>query len=331
MFEKRFGFSRTAKGVEGFLLAHLHISKCKPQPGAITFNQRSWLTSAAKKSTWDELSATFIMTNKELRELLEATDPRRSNHEQQPASARTLMTSQEIIPKLHDGGRGIGPVWSADEEKLAHQLRASKTPWDQIATQLQAQHGTSRSLSAIQARYRRVARAIAPDSLREAKRKAPLANAWLSEEIALLLQLKANKEPWTTIKQRLKTLSGVERSIKAIQKKARDSHPSNKDLSNSQDDIDHTEDPLVIPAEKPNGLGNSTTKDGRAGNTNKEPTSKRSNHPWTVEQESWLRKKAGNGRRLDRKSLTQKFEARFGFSRTEIALVCRAHRLRKAQ
>lgn len=127
-----------------------------------------------------------------------------------------------------------------------------------------------------------------------------------------------------------KTLSGVERSIKAIQSRtqsrARNSHPGNEDLSNSQDDIDHTEDPLVIPAEKPNGLGNSTVKDGRAGNT-----SKTSNPPWTVEQELWLRNKIGKEWRLDRKSLTQEFKVRFGFSRTEMALVSRAHRLRKAQ
>ena len=30
MFEKRFGFSRTTRGVEGFVLAHLHMYKCKP-------------------------------------------------------------------------------------------------------------------------------------------------------------------------------------------------------------------------------------------------------------------------------------------------------------
>lgn len=142
--------------------------------------------------------------------------------------------------------------------------------------------------------------------------------------------MKANKEPWMTIKQRSETLSGVERSIEAIQRRAQNSHPRNKDLSNSQDDIDHTEGPLVILAEKPNGLGNSTVKDGRAGNTNKEPTSKTSNPPWTVGQESWLWNKVGKGRRLDRKSLTQEFKARFGFSRTEMALVCRTHRLRKA-
>jgi len=93
MFEKRFGFSRTTRGVEGFLLAHLHIYKCKHQPGAITFRQRSWLANAAKKSTnWDGLSATFNpqfktnRTNRELREMyenmVEATDPQRSNHEQ---------------------------------------------------------------------------------------------------------------------------------------------------------------------------------------------------------------------------------------------------------
>lgn len=61
-------------------------------------------------------------------DIVEATDPRTPNYEQQTAWARTLTTSQAIIPKIHDVRRGISPVWSVDEEKLVHQLRASKTP-----------------------------------------------------------------------------------------------------------------------------------------------------------------------------------------------------------